>query len=72
MLANAMWAGMFQMPQIAIIMGGLTAMVIALGMTWYRVEKVRSNNELKRSLVERGLSVEEIERIVEAGQKEEQ
>ena len=29
--------------------------------------KVRSENELKRSLVEQGLSVEEIERIVAAG-----
>ena len=35
----------------------------------YKVAKVNSDNELKRRLVERGLSVDEIERIINAGAK---
>ena len=33
----------------------------------YKVAKINSDNELKRRLVERGLSVDEIERIINAG-----
>ena len=33
----------------------------------YRIAKINSDNELKRRLVERGLSVDEIERIIKAG-----
>jgi hypothetical protein len=33
----------------------------------YKIAKVNSDNELKRRLVERGLSVDEIERIIKAG-----
>lgn len=35
----------------------------------YKIAKVNSDNELKRRLVERGLSVDEIERIINAGDK---
>jgi len=34
---------------------------------WYKIQKVRSDNNLKRRLVESGLSVEEIERVLNAG-----
>ena len=70
MLATAFWSSLFQMPQIAIVMGGLAGIAIVLGVIWYQVEKVKSNNELKRSLVERGMSSEEIERIIEAGEEQ--
>ncbi|HEX3357226.1 MAG TPA: hypothetical protein VHS31_09665 [Tepidisphaeraceae bacterium] len=33
---------------------------------WVRVERSRSENDLKRSMVERGMSVEEIERVITA------
>lgn len=45
----------FSIPIIAII-GGL----------WLAFEKNRSDNELKRSMIERGMSVEEIERVIKA------
>ncbi len=70
MLASTVWASAFHMPQIAIIMGCLTAIAAVLGVVWYQIEKVKSNNELKRSLVERGMSVEEIERIMASGEEE--
>lgn len=33
---------------------------------WYKVSKVRSDNELKQSMVQRGMSVDEIERVLNA------
>jgi hypothetical protein len=41
--------------------------VMFIGYFCYKVAKVNSDNELKRRLVERGLSVDEIERIINAG-----
>jgi hypothetical protein len=71
MLADATWATMFEMPQIAIIMGCLIPIAGILGGIWYKIEKTKSNNELKRSLIDRGFSVEQIERIIAAGEEEE-
>jgi hypothetical protein len=31
---------------------------------WVSVERSRSENDLKRSMIERGMSVEEIERVI--------
>jgi hypothetical protein len=45
----------FSIPIVAII-GGL----------WAQVESRKSDNELKRSMVERGMSAEEIERVIAA------
>ena len=70
MLAGQAWHVIFGMPQIAVIMGCLIPIVSVIGGYWYKVQKVRSENELKRTLVERGLSVDEIERIITAQAKE--
>ncbi len=72
MLADSAWSSLFQLPQIAIVMGSLTGIAVIIGVCWTQVEKTKSKNELKRSLVERGMSAEEIERIMEAGQDEKQ
>lgn len=40
-----------------------------IGVFWYGIEKVKSDNNLKRRLVECGMSVEEIERVLKAGSK---
>ena len=48
---------------------GLPAIIVAITF-WYKIAKVNSDNELKRRLVERGLSVDEIERIIKAGTEE--
>lgn len=42
-------------PIVAIIVGG-----------WYRVERMRSTNQLKRSMIEKGMPAAEIERILAA------
>ena len=62
MLAEIVWneeslavAMVFSVPLVAILAG-----------VWLKVEQTRSVNELKRSMVERGMSVEEIERVVSA------
>ena len=70
MFAEAFWSSMFEMPQIAIVAGCVTSIAVVLGVVWYQVERVKSNNELKRSLVDRGMSSEEIERIMEAGEEQ--
>ena len=36
---------------------------------WYSIEKFKSDNDLKRRMVEAGLSVDEIERVLNAGAK---
>ena len=36
---------------------------------WHETCKARSNNELKQSMVERGMSAQEIEQVVNAGIK---
>jgi len=33
---------------------------------WYKIAKLRSENELKRALAERGMSADEIERVIAA------
>jgi len=50
--------GAFAVPLAAII-----------GTAWYKMNKVRYECELKRSMIERGMSAEEIERVMAAGQK---
>lgn len=47
--------GAFSIPVVAIV-GGL----------WYKLRKMLSENDLKRTMVERGMSVEEIERVLAA------
>jgi hypothetical protein len=58
-------------PEVLGILGVFGGPVIAFAI-WqcYRIAKVNSDNELKRRLVERGLSVDEIERIIKAGTEE--
>lgn len=62
MLAEIRWdAGTLS---IALIFG--MPIIAILGSYWYKVAKVTSDNELKRSMIERGMSVEEIERVLAA------
>ena len=45
--------------------------IIAVGgYYWHEVMKNRSNNELKKSMIERGMSADEIERVMNAGKSE--
>lgn len=66
MLAELDWNQLFQMPTIAVIMGCLIPIVGSIAWAWQAIEKTKSENALKRSLAERGMSAEEIERILAA------
>lgn len=50
--------GVFSIP-LAAILGGI----------WASMNKVRSDNELKQSMVNRGMSADEIERVMNARSK---
>ncbi len=64
MLVGDIWESVFRMPQIAVIMGCLIPIAGIISSYWYKVHKVRAENNLKRMLAERGMSADEIERIV--------
>ena len=70
MLAEQLWHKIFEMPQIIFVVGGLIAMATIIGSFWYKAQKLQSENALKQTLAERGLSADEIERIIAAQAKE--
>ena len=51
---------------LAIAMSLTIPIVAILSGAWYKIERTRSDNGLKRSMVERGMSVDEIERVLRA------
>jgi hypothetical protein len=66
MLAEAFWnedtlavALIFGVPIVSVV-------VSVLASYWFKIERVRSENDLKQSMIERGMSVEEIERVIAA------
>ena len=71
MLAEQVWHSQLGIPQIAIIGGLAIGLVVPvtgiIASYWYKATKLRSENVLRRMLVERGLTVQDIERIMEAG-----
>ena len=69
MLADGLWEHIFDIPQLPIIMGCLIPIVGIIGKVWYKTQKVRVESELKQSMVERGMSVDEIERVIAARPK---
>lgn len=74
MLAAEAWQKMFEMPQIAIVVGCIFGCLIPIAgiiaSNWYKAQKVRSENELKRTMVDQGMSVDEIERVLAAEGRE--
>ena len=69
MLAQSIWHTVLGMPQILFLTGALIAIVAIAFTHWSSVEKSRSDNELKRDMLERGMEAEEIERIMGARTK---
>ena len=67
MLAYSIWESIFRIPQLPIIMGCLIPIVAIICSFWYKAQKVRSDKELKLSMLQRGMSAEEIERVISAG-----
>lgn len=60
----------FSNPEItALVMIFSVPIVSVIAYYWHETLKTRSNNELKQSMLERGMSAEEIERVINAGAK---
>jgi hypothetical protein len=58
----------FSNPEItALVMVFSIPIVSVIAYYWHETLKTRSNNELKQSMLERGMSAEEIERVINAG-----
>ena len=66
MFAQSAWNQLFALPQVAIIMACLIPIVAVIAYYWHMTQKVHSENDLKRTMVERGLPTSEIERVIRA------
>lgn len=64
MLAEIIW----NHQTLTILMVFSIPILVIVGGLWVHLEKARSTTDLKRSMVERGMSVDEIERVMRAGQ----
>ena len=62
-----MWDKIFDPRVIGIIMGCGIPIVAIIAKYWHDAVRSRSEIELKRSMVERGMSADEIERVMSAG-----
>lgn len=62
MLAEIIWDA----DALRAVMGMSIPLVTLIGYYWMKVQRTRSQDDLKRSMVERGMSVEEIERVIAA------
>ena len=56
---------------LGVVGGCAVGLAAILGWYWYRLNKTRSDNELKRLMIERGMSADEIERVMAASSDEE-
>jgi hypothetical protein len=52
---------------LGVVLGCGIPIVAIVGFSWYMIVRTTSEAELKRSMVERGMSAEEIERVLAAG-----
>jgi len=60
MLAEIIWND----KTLAVLMVFAIPIVAIIAGAWVSIERMRSQNDLKRSMVERGMSVEEMERVL--------
>ena len=68
MLADIVW----DKSTLTVVMVFAIPIVFIVVSAWYKIEKMKSSDSLKRKMIERGMSVEEIERVIAAGPKEEE
>lgn len=66
LLAEMVW----DKQTLAVVGAFAVPLSVVFAIAWYSWNKVRVENELKRAMVERGMSAEEIERVIAAGPKE--
>ena len=66
MLADSFWSALLQVDVISVILACAIPITAIISVFWYKTQKARSQDALKQSMVERGMPVEEIERIIAA------
>ena len=66
MLAEIIW----NQQSLAVVMVFAIPIVGILAIAWVVVERTRSNNDLKRSMIERGMSVDEMERVLHMNRRD--
>ncbi len=60
----------FSRPEItALVMVFSVPIVALIAYYWHETLKARSNNELKQSMLDRGMSAQEIEQVINAGSR---
>ncbi len=62
MLAEIVW----DKQTLAVVMGCAIPIAYILMSGWYRIERLRETSALKRRMIDRGMSADEIERILSA------
>ncbi len=66
MLAELDWSRVLQPEVLSIFLGCSIAIIAIIGHYLCSALKTKSENDLKQSMVERGMSAEEIERVLSA------
>jgi hypothetical protein len=69
--SGSFWQALFSNRDTAIIYGFYTIMALTVALTvisytWRIVTRIRADADLKQSMIERGMSAEEIERVLKA------
>jgi hypothetical protein len=65
-----MWEKIFSnIGNIVVILAMSIPIIAVVGHYWSEVLKNRDNNQLKKSMLERGMSAQEIEQVINAGGK---
>jgi hypothetical protein len=67
MLADYFWNAFLRPDVLGIVFGCAIPIVAIVAGFWYQTAKVRSENDLKRSMIERGFTAEDVERVLRAG-----
>ncbi len=68
MLSEINW----DMTTIAVVSGCAIPITAIIAGYWYKIERVKTDNKLKQQMVERGMSADEIERVVSATSSKEE
>jgi hypothetical protein len=61
------WQAIFNPGVMVFLIGGLIAIVAIVSTVWLKVVAERERAQLKADMIERGFSVDDIVRVVEAG-----
>ncbi len=60
MLSEIVWTK----EMLGVVFGCAIPIAAIIGVFWHKIAKTTSENDLKRRMVERGMSAEEIERVL--------